>query len=304
MTTSTLPTAPTGVLLPTLEPGSREWLQRMSASKIAAVLGLSPYDSRFSLWHRMAGLAAPEPDSEEKRRGHYLEPAICHWFADQHPNWQISSTGTWIAGDDDRWAASPDRLITTESGEARLLEAKTEASDERWGEDGSDDIPVYHRAQVQWQMLVTGLRVCHVAVLTSFLSFREYVVHFDPDDVARLLTAAEEFMSSLPGGTAPRRPQIDGHDATYQVVRQLHPEIDDFDMPIDTPLAERFCVAQHQLKAAKATEQAARAELFDVMGSAKRATFGTQCIATRQAKTGGTPYLVAGRNLPFAPEAA
>ena len=51
---------PTGVLVPRLEPGSAAWLQRMSASKIAAVVGLSSYQSRFSLWHRMAGLVEQE----------------------------------------------------------------------------------------------------------------------------------------------------------------------------------------------------------------------------------------------------
>ena len=46
----------TAVLLPDLQPGSPDWQTRMTASKVAAVLGLSPWESRFSLWHRMSGL--------------------------------------------------------------------------------------------------------------------------------------------------------------------------------------------------------------------------------------------------------
>lgn len=297
-------TAPTGRLLPTVEPGDPEWLTRMSASKVAAVLGLSPYESRFSLWHKMAGLLAPEEENDDMRRGHYLEPAVCAWFADQHLAWDVTPTGTWVAADNEQWAATPDRLVTTSTGEARLLEAKTASSDEEWGPDGTDDIPVYHRAQVLWQMLVTGLRVAHVAVLTSHLSFRQYEVLFDPDDAERIVAAVDEFMDSLPTGRRPRRPSIDGHSATYQAVRELHPDIDDLDLPIDLPLAERFCTAQHALKAAKAAEQQARSELADVMGTARRATYGDQVIATRAAKNGGTPYLTAGRSLPFAPKEA
>lgn len=300
----TATTAPAGRLLPFVEPGSAEWLARMSASKVAAVLGLSPYESRFSLWHRMAGLVPGQPEDDQMRRGHYLEPAVCNWFADQHPAWAVTRTGTWVHADRNDWAASPDRLVLTDTSERRLLEAKTEGSDERWGPSLSDDIPVYHRAQVQWQMLVTGARVAHVAVLTSHLSFREYVVPFDPDDAARIVTAVDEFMDSLPTGRRPRRPSIDGHSATYQVVRELHPDIDDRDHELDVDLAQRFCTARHALKAAETAEQAARSEVTDAMGDARRAVFAGQVIATRAAKNGGTPYLTAARTLPFAPEAA
>ncbi|TFV91377.1 lambda-exonuclease family protein [Blastococcus sp. CT_GayMR16] len=306
MTATAVLTAPTGRLLPLVAPGSAEWMRRMSASKIAAVLGLSPYESRFSLWHRMAGLIPGEPESDEMRRGHYLEPAIAHWFADQHPDWRVEGTGTWVAADDDRWAASPDRLVTCEDGEVRLLECKTEGSDERWGEDGTDEIPVYHRAQVQWQMLVTGLRVAHVGLLTSYLSFRQYVVHWDPDDVARLVPAAEEFMASLPGGKTPRRPSIDGHGSTYQAVRELHPDIDGEDFEVPRPLAEKFCGAVHAVKAAKEADSEARAELADAMGSARRALFDGDVLATRVPRQSGTPSITAARKLPTltTPEAA
>lgn len=286
-------TAPTGVLLPMIQPGSDEWMRRMSASKVAAVIGLSPYQSPFSLWHRMAGLVDPEPEKPEMRRGHYLEPACATWFADQHPTWTVTPTGTWIAADDDRWAASPDRLVTCDTGEARLVECKTEGDDENWGQIGTDEIPVHHRAQAQWQMLVTGLRVCHFSVLTKYLEFREYVVGYDQADVDRLVTAADEFMQSLPGGARPRRPALDSHSATYQVVRELHPDIDGPDFEVPLPLAEKFCTAQHALKAAKNTEQAARTELADAMGSAKRARYADLTIADRRSKAGGVPYLQA-----------
>jgi len=291
-------TAPAAVLLPTVEPGSEEWLRRMSASKIAAVLGLSTYESRFSLWHRMAGLTEPEPDDDLKRRGHYLEPAIAAWFADQHPDWQVDTTGTWVHPERDWTAASPDRLITTETGEVRLLECKSAAEPSEWGEPGTDQIPAGYRAQVQWQMDVLGVRVCHVAVLTAYLSFAEYVVTYDPDDATFMRTRAAEFMASLPGGKAPRRPDIDGHSATYQAVRELHPDIDGGDYDVPAPLAERYCAARHALKAAETNEREARAELADAMGTAKRAVFDGDVIATRAAKQGGTPYLTAAKRLP------
>ena len=53
MTTKTRqPRGITGVRLGYIPPGSDEWRKYMTASKIAAVMGHSPYESRFSLWHR------------------------------------------------------------------------------------------------------------------------------------------------------------------------------------------------------------------------------------------------------------
>ena len=54
---------PTGVLIGTFSPGSEEWLAAradgLGGSEVAAVLGLSPFESRFSLWHRKAGRVGP-----------------------------------------------------------------------------------------------------------------------------------------------------------------------------------------------------------------------------------------------------
>ena len=66
----------TPVPIPDMHPGDPEWLTVVSASKIAAVVGLSPYESAYSLWHLMAGNTEPQPNSAILERGHYLEPVI------------------------------------------------------------------------------------------------------------------------------------------------------------------------------------------------------------------------------------
>jgi len=281
----------TGRLLPyVVEPGSSEWLTRMSASKIAAVVGLSPYESRFSLWHHMAGLTSPVDESDEMRRGHYLEPAIAAWFADQHPTWRVESTGTWVAANDDWCSASPDRIVTREDGTAALLQCKTDADLDAWGPEGTDEIPPGYRAQVMWEMLVTGARECHVAVLLSYLSFREYLITYDQAEAEQLVTAAAEFMASLPNGSAPRRPNLDEHAATYQAVRELHPDIDGSDAPITAELAAEYLASKADEKAAKARAQGATTAVLDAMGTAKTAlTQDGQKVAIRVPGRGDNP---------------
>lgn len=299
----------TGVQIPTLEPGSPEWLTRMSASKVAAILGLSPYESRFSLWHRMAGLVEPEPEKDQHRRGHYLEPAIAAWFADQHPEYLVVEGGTWQHADRPWQIASPDRLLVeaaghdeVEYGVRDLLEIKSARDAEEWGRQLTDEIPMHYRVQAVWQMDTTGARRVRFAVLTSYLDFREYVVDYDADEAAFVRERAAEFMDSLPTGPRPARPDIDEHDQTYQVVRELHPDITSGDLDLSEETAEPFCRTRTAFLAAEAAYQREASRLLDAMGSHRRALYGTKAIATRQSRGGGVPYLVAGKNLPDFPD--
>ncbi len=303
-TTSTLYT-PAGMQLPEpLVPGSREWLAKMSASKIAAVLGLSTYDSRFSLWYRMAGLIDEGPDDDTQRRGHYLEPAIAAWFADQHPDWRIEPTGTWQHRHRDWQTASPDRLVIKPDAEVALLELKSAngADGDEWGESGTDEIPPGVRAQCLWQLDVTGFDTCHVAVIGPYLEFAEYVVERDERDMALMREKALEFLGTL---ERRERPDIDETNATYVALRHLHPLIEPRDVELDGELVVEYCNARHALKAAEAAARLATSRVADAMGNAKRARANGLTIATRQAKGDeGTPYVVAGRNLPTYEESA
>lgn len=279
-----------------VKPGSVEWLGYMSASKIAAVMGHSEYDSYFSLWHRMNGSIQPEPEDDVKKRGHYLEPAIAAWFQDQHPDWEIRETGMWINPDCEWQAASPDRIILTPEG-PRLLQCKSDASHE-YGEPGTDQIPVGYFDQVQWEMHVTGIHICHLAVISSYLVFEEYVIEYNPEYVAGLVAKAEPFMLSLLAGQKPSIDPMDGHTATYRAVRELHPEIDGSDYELTTEQATAFLAARAAKKEAEELEQAAKSVIADAMGAAKTASWNGAKLFNRQSKGGGTPYLVAAKNLP------
>lgn len=295
-----------GRVIPDIAPGSREWLGYMSASKIAAVVGLSPWASRYSLWQEMSGQLEPEPMTTDQARGHYLEPAVAHWFADQHPEAEILPGHTWTRDDYPWMLASPDRLVYLPDGGApaavilnedetpppppALLEVKTASDDAEWGRPGTDEIPAYYRPQVVWQMAVTGAERVFVAVLTSRLEFREYVVDYDPDDAAFLISAAEEFMDSLVWGEPPA---LDEHKATYEAVKRLHPQINGEDVEVPFDVAAEYLTAKHAETAAKARAKKATTVLADAMGNAKGARCNGVYIAGRQSNGGGAPFVKA-----------
>jgi putative phage-type endonuclease len=270
-------------------PGSAEWrLARAAAlggSEVAAVLGLSPWESRFSLWHRRKGLAAPIAETEQMTWGTYLEDPIGRVFAESHPDFRVRRTGTWRSEHRPWQIASPDRLLTTPDGRA-LLEIKTAHDALEWGEPGTDEVPIYYRAQVLWYLDVLGLSRGYLAVLIAGSDYREYLVDYALDEVAILRSAAREFLDSL---DRDERPSLDEHAATYRVVRALHPDIDDREVEIAPTLAERYRAAVAEHKAAEAAKQQASAEMLDVLGTARRAVLAGESIAIRVPGRGDAP---------------
>jgi len=289
----------TATASPVLLPGSAEWMRLATASKVPAMLGLSPYESPFSLWYRMAGLIPAIEDSDILRRGLFLEPAIVAWWADQHPKMTVLDSETCYYPQDARFAATPDRIVRDVDFKGRCLEVKSSADRTgEWGKPGSDEIPVDYRVQAVWQMLCTGTKVCHVAMLGAYLEFTEYTVHWDQAEADFIRGRVEAFMDSLPDGSNPQRPDIDSHNATWSAVRHLHPDIDQVDVEIDATLAREFCSTRTAARAATAAEQLAKSRLADALQNGRRAVFGGATLATRQSKGGGLPYLVAARSLP------
>ncbi len=289
----------TATASPVLVPGSPEWMRLATASKVPAMLGLSPYESPFSLWHRMAGLIPAIEDSDILRRGLFLEPAIVAWWADQHPEMTVLDSETCYYPQDARFAATLDRIVRDVDFKGRCLEVKSSADRTgEWGRPGTDEIPVDYRVQTVWQMLCTGTTICHVAMLGAYLEFAEYIVHWDQDEADFIRGQVEAFMDSLPDGSKPQRPDIDSHGATYQAVQQLHPAINGSDVELDYDLTVAYCTARTKLAAAQADETHTKSLVADAIGDARRGRYLDQTIAQRQAKGAGTPFLVAGRNLP------
>lgn len=282
----------TGIPIEPMVPGSPLWLSKMSASKVAAVLGLSPYDSRFSLWHRMAGNVPHDPDgaTPELRRGHYLEPAIAHWFADQHPNAVVQPGGAWQHPECDWYTASPDRLISVPGTELlEGVECKTEADGDGWGDELTDQVPVEVRAQTMSQMDVVGTRRTYVAVLLPFLEFRQYVIEFDQAEADLIRFECEQFMAELQAGILPN---LDAHAATLQTVRQLHPDIDRLsDVELTPELYLDYTTACADEKAAKDAKRLATAQILDFMGNARRALWLGEPVAIRVAVGDAVPFL-------------
>lgn len=283
---------PTGVLLGTFTPGTPEWDKAraglcITATEIAAVLGLSPWQSRFSLWHKKAGLPTPPFESNPAMEwGSRLEDAVARKWQDDHDGYCLETVGTYRHQAREWQRATPDRIATTSRGKVvELLEVKTSPFGDDWGPAGSEEIPLHYRCQIQWQLDTLGLDVCHVAVLIGGWDYREYTVTYDETDAKVMRDAAERFLDDVRRDV---RPPIDGADATYQTIRVQPDGLEDRDVEVTVEEAAAYEVAQMQAKAANEELTAAKGVLLDRLGNAKRAICRDRRIAYRTVRDDGT----------------
>jgi putative phage-type endonuclease len=282
--------APTGVLLGSFKPGTPEWNEArkglcITATEIAAVVGLSPWTSKFTLWHKKAGLpSAPFEPSPEMKWGVRFEDDVAEEFAERHPEHPLLHTGTWKHREREWQRATPDRLHG-----GSIVEIKTAASPDGWGPDGSDEFPVHYRCQVLWQQDTLGLRQpARLAVLILPYDYREYVVEYDDAEAKILRDAAERFLDDVRAGN---RPPIDGATDTYRTIRVQPDGLEDRDVEIPTELVDRWDAAYAVAASSSAELTQVRGEVLDLIGNGKRAVCGDRRIAYRTVRDGHTHSL-------------
>jgi putative phage-type endonuclease len=287
-------TVPAGVLLGRFAPGTPGWDAAragltITATEAPAVVGLSPFQSRFTLWHKKSGRPfAPFIDAPAIEWGRRLEPSVAAKFADEHPEYLVEETGTWRHRDREWQRATPDRVLwTADSTRTALLEVKTSPIGEEWGEPGTDEVPIYYRAQVLWQLDTLGLDLCHVAVLISGWDYREYTVRYDPAEAAILRDAAQRFLEDVRHG---ERPDIDGSESTYQTARAQKPGVERVSVDIGPRLADRYRDALENAKALEVERRQVAALILDRLGPATRAEALGELIAVRATKADGSTH--------------
>jgi putative phage-type endonuclease len=291
--------APDGVLIGHLTPGTAAWDEArtgltITATEIAAVMGLSPWQSRFSLWHKKSGLpTGPFEMTPAIEWGNRLEDPVALKWEEEHPGMLAAPAGTWRNRERNWQRATPDRLVYEAPANVfevpdkavGLLEVKTSPFGDGWGPSGTDEYPLHYRCQIQWQLDTLGLKICHLAVLIGGLDYREYTVAYDEADARLMRKTAAEFLRTV---RDQERPPIDGADDTYQTIRVQPDGLEDVDVEIPAEDAARYENAQAAAKAAATELTAAKGVVLDHIGTGKRAVVGERRIAYRTVRYGKT----------------
>lgn len=260
-------------------PGTPEWAKNLSASKVPAVLGLSPWTSQRTLWHQMRGEVEPEKiDPSQDRFGHMAELMLGPW-------WEESGEGRILGAhdvtytNDAGWIATLDWEGTDQDGPC-IIECKTTRNLDDWAdEDGNPAVPAHYEAQVRFQMGVSGIRRAYVVVLGPFHQVEEYVIEHDEEMWQAIAARCIDWMGSLDG----EAPDLDDTVSTWRTMRKLHPDIEKGEeVEIDAKLATSILDAKHELEDAEMKLRSYQIVALDLMGRAQKLTCNGEKIADRR----------------------
>ena len=156
---------------------SNHWLkmraENINSSEVAALFGLSPYQTEFELWHRKKNKEVVILKGNDRMTwGNRLESAIALGVAEDH-NLDVKPFKDYGLIEEDRTGSSFDFAIYNKEGAAEgMLEIKNVDSlqyKDKWIiEDGEVvEAPAHIELQVQHQLLVTGFEYAHIAALVG-----------------------------------------------------------------------------------------------------------------------------------------
>jgi putative phage-type endonuclease len=238
----------------------------IGGSEIAAVVGLSEYDSPLDVYRRKRGLEDEKLSTEAMEAGNRLEPAICDWAGDAL-GLALVPSDTLRHPDNDWMFATPDRLVR---GQRSGLQAKNVGirMAHKWGET-DDAIPDEYRVQVEWEMEVASLDLMYVAALIGGQRLRIYTIRRDDEIVADIVGKARSFW--FDHVLAGNPPPIDGSDRTRQRIQREHPTANGLILPGTAEveaLARTYLTARDAEKAAQRAKTEAGNRLRKLIGDA------------------------------------
>lgn len=189
----------------------------ISASDVAAIVGVSPYRSRIDVWREKRGEAEPRIDTERSKWGDLLEPVIRDDYAERH-GVRVEVPGTLTAGFGEGWMiATPDGVcyppMIGKATNGLEIKCHNWRFAHLYGSPGSDEIPQWELCQVAWNMAVTGLSRWD---LVAFIDGQpiDYRVMRDQELIEHLTEVCEQFLvDNIRGGAVPEPDGSDSYDA-------------------------------------------------------------------------------------------
>lgn len=255
-------------------------LPAIGASDLAALLGVSPWGTPFSLWaDKVCGHRRKATEAMDW--GRRLEDVIASFYADLTGR-NLAGCGLEIHVSDETpfVSATPDRR----ADDGRLVEVKLSGSREGWGEEGTDAVPEHYACQAQQQMYVLDAEAVDFAVLLCGTEFRTYTVKRDREFMARALDVERAFWDEHV--IAKVAPPVDyRHPSTKAVLarlRKLEPGLTVELTPDEDGLLREYARRKAEESALKRDLEAMKNRILHVMGDAEKAE-GETFRATRRA---------------------
>lgn len=277
---------PAGRIIDTQQWDRARWLawrtEGIGASDVAAIVGLSPWSSPWSLWAEKLGLLGEREDDVLMEAGRWLELAIAPWVQDR-TGLVVRGAQTCVESTADPvHRCTLDGLVHEGPGSTHplgVLEIKTAGPGRT-----PDQPPAHHAAQAQWQMHVTGLQRTWLATLRGRrLDITE--IARDDEDIAFLVARSAEFWQLV---QEQEPPPVDGSVATLDALAAVHATPDpDLTAPLDDlgDVLDEWRSAKADERDAAARRRSAEARLKARLGDAVEGLVDGERAVTWRAQT-------------------
>lgn len=171
----------------------------LGGSDIAAIFGVSPWKTAYELWEEKTAEELVEPTVEPQReklyrRGKRFEPWVIELLEEE--------TGIFVVKRNQRYVDFEHEFMACEidfeyMGELGLCNGDVKTispfAAHDWGEEGTDEIPLYYCLQFMWGMMVTGRPSTLVAAMIGADDLRIYEVKRDEELIGEIRRRAIAF---------------------------------------------------------------------------------------------------------------
>lgn len=265
-----------------ITPSDREhWLQLrtqdITSTESAALFGMSPYMTRYELWHaKRSGQVAEIKGNERMKWGNRLEAAIAAGIAEER-GWQIQPLKDYWRDPELRMGSSFDFVITNLPDGLAHLEIKNVdylAFRDGWLEhdDGSIEAPEHIEMQVQHQMGVSTFRRSFIGALIG--GNRTAVIERQRDEpvISAIRAQVVEFWRTVEAGEEP--PPVMPEDAAAVIRLNAYAEpgkiLDASGDEKIASLLDRYRNACALRDEHKEEAEVAKARLLEAIGDAEK----------------------------------
>ena len=250
--------------------------QDVTSTESAALFGMSPYMTRFELWHaKRANLTREFVSNERMEWGNALEAGIAAKLAKDN-GWVISPLKDYMRDPDARLGSSFDFVITN-LGEPVHLEIKNVdfmAFKDGWlvNDDDSMEAPEHIEMQVQHQMAVSGFKRAFIGALRG--GNQGFVIERERDDavIAAIRSKVAEFWASVDAAQEPDPVMPADANAVIRLNQYAKPgKLVDAGTDAEiTALVSDYKRAAAAESAASEDKEVAKARLLEAIGDAEK----------------------------------
>jgi putative phage-type endonuclease len=289
------------VIAKTNELSRNDWLELrrkgIGGSDAGVIMGVSRWQSPYSLWANKRGLEQDNQAGEAAMWGNRLERSVAEAYAEQtgdavvawpvmlqgDEDWMLANVDFFISGSDKYEAGKVTDVDEEPERIEAILEIKTTGITGKASRE-------WDNGRVPISYLYQGMHYCMVTKATQKTVFaclmggtglvireREY----SDSDLVGLYTAEKAFWGKVTKGT---EPDITGHEADFDTLKGIYPaseggvtiEADEF----VKDLLEEYKLAKQTLDESQADVDAIRAQLLRIVGDAEAVTFDGDTLYT------------------------